>query len=113
MALDPFEGGRVPLSDGKKTHLLTPDLRMRTNNVFALKEAALAGIGVAVLPKWFIGEELQAGRLVDLLPKWRAPYLDIQVAYLPARHQPLRLREFVSTVTQRIPKINGILPTAA
>ncbi|MEO1080322.1 MAG: LysR family transcriptional regulator [Pseudomonadota bacterium] len=108
VSLDPFEGARVPLSDGKRERLLTPDVRMRTNNIFALKEAALAGIGMAILPKWFIAQELREGHLVDLLPRWRAPWLDIQVAYLPARQQPLRLREFLNSVLRHAPEIDGI-----
>ncbi|MEM6775087.1 MAG: substrate binding domain-containing protein [Pseudomonadota bacterium] len=111
ISLDPFEGARVPLSDGKRNRLLTPVVRMRTNNIFALKEAVLAGIGMAVLPKWFIAQELREGRLVDLLPRWRAPWLDIYVAYLPARHQPRRLREFLNSMSHHIPKIDGIRPS--
>lgn len=110
VALEPYEGGRISLSSRKREYLFNPKVRMRTNNIFALKEATLAGIGMAVLPRWFISEELKDGLLTDLLPDWRAPFLPVQVAYLPARHQTLRLRAFLETTSERIAQIDGLLP---
>ncbi|GAB5412501.1 MAG: LysR family transcriptional regulator [Congregibacter sp.] len=110
VALDPYEGGRIPLTHQKREYLFSPQERMRTNNIFALKEAALAGIGMAVLPKWFVTSELDNGSLVDLMPSWRAPYLPVQVAYLPARHQTLRLRAFLETLGAQLSQIGGLLP---
>jgi DNA-binding transcriptional LysR family regulator len=109
VALEPYEGGRIPLLQGaKRQTVIQPPLRMQTNNIFALKEAALMGLGMAVLPHWFIAEELKRGLLVDLLPKWRAPSLDIQVAYLSGRYQTQRLRCFIEVLKQRVPMIEGI-----
>jgi DNA-binding transcriptional LysR family regulator len=36
-------------------------------NVLALREAALAGLGVAVLPRWRVVDDLKAKRLVRIL----------------------------------------------
>ena len=41
--------------------------RLRSNNVLALREAALAGLGVAVLPRWLIVDDLKAKGLVRIL----------------------------------------------
>ena len=83
---------------------------MRTNNIFALKEAALMGLGAAVLPRWFVATALDKGTLIDLLPAWRAPSLDVHVAYLPGRHQTLRLKTFLATLREQVPGIDGIEP---
>ncbi|MEM6352641.1 MAG: LysR family transcriptional regulator [Cyanobacteria bacterium P01_D01_bin.14] len=104
LALEPFEGGRIPLThaDGQITTLL-PDVRLATNNIFALRQATLAGLGISVLPRWFIQTELQKGSLVDILPSWRAPRLTIHIAYLSTRHQPIRLQRFIEQMVSDVP----------
>ena len=109
VALEPFEGGRIPLTDQTgRSSVLRPPLQMKTNNIAALKQAALIGLGMAVMPRWFIDEELGKNRLIDLLPRWRAPSLGIHVAYLPGRHQPRRLRAFLEMLTEQVRRIPGI-----
>ena len=109
-ALEPFEGGRIPLSQGKKrVQTIRPKPRTQTNNIFALKEAVLMGLGFAVMPHWFAASELKSGALIDILPTWRAPALDVHVAYLPGRHQTLRLTTFLNALREQVPKISGIL----
>jgi len=44
---------------------------LRSDNVQTLKQAALAGLGVAGLPLYSCAEELADGRLQLLLPQWR------------------------------------------
>jgi DNA-binding transcriptional LysR family regulator len=44
--------------------------RYCTTDMFALKEAALAGAGIVQLPLLMLGEELAAGKLIKLLPEW-------------------------------------------
>lgn len=108
-ALEPFEGGSIVLRHkDRRRETIRPGIRMQTNNIFALKEAAMMGLGIAVLPRWFIADELARGALVDLLPAWRAPSLLIHVAYLPGRHQTLRLRTFLAMLRARVPEIDGI-----
>ncbi len=114
IALTPFEGTRIELratDDGRRVSI-APALRMSTNNIVALKEATLAGLGMAVMPRWFVDAELEDGSLVDLLPAWRAPTLRIQVAYLPGRHQPRRLRAFLDALGAAVPEISGVDPPA-
>ncbi|MEO0409857.1 MAG: LysR family transcriptional regulator, partial [Cyanobacteria bacterium P01_A01_bin.135] len=79
VALAPFEGGKIPLTSSGEKAAIAPPVCMTTNNIFALRRAALAGLGIAVMPRWFIESELKAGQLLDLLPTWRAPRLGIQV----------------------------------
>lgn len=109
VVLEPFEGGRIPLRHASgDTLVLQPPVRMATNNIFALKEAALMGLGAAVLPRWFIADELAQGRLVDVWPAWRAPQLTIQMAYMPSRFQPQRLRALLAWLESKVPEIDGI-----
>lgn len=112
IALEPFEGGQIPLMNSKgKTVSVRPPARMATNNIFALRRATLAGLGISVMPRWFIEDELKSKQLVDALPQWRAPKLDINVASLPGRHQPRRLRSLLAVLRVAVPKIPGIVAT--
>jgi DNA-binding transcriptional LysR family regulator len=109
VALHPFEGQKIPLrSKNNDVFEFISDVAMSTNNIFSLKQAAVLGMGAAVLPRWFIETELQAGTLVDVLPQWRAPTLTINIAYLPNRYQPNRLRLFMEMVQSEIQKMPGI-----
>lgn len=67
--------------------------RARSNNVLALRDAALAAIGVAVLPKWLIAEDLRARRLVRVLEGAVLPTVSVLgLVHSDARHSnPLRL----------------------
>ncbi|WP_116600082.1 LysR family transcriptional regulator [Primorskyibacter marinus] len=69
---------------------------LRTDSGDMLCRAAVEGIGIAILPVFYVAEHLQAGRLQRLLPDhltW--PERDIHVLFRPNRYQPSRLRLFV------------------
>ena len=109
VALEPFEGGRIALTKGEGRAVeIRPPVRFATNNIFALHRAALKGTGVAVLPRWFVAEDLAAGRLIDLMPQWRAASHAVNVAYLPARHQPKRLSLFLKAIESGLRAIAGV-----
>lgn len=109
VALAPFEGGHISLSQqsGKSVDV-APLVRLTTNNIYALYRAAIAGIGVAILPRWFIEKDLEAGRLIDLLPRWRAPTLPVQVASLSKSYRPRRLTSFLEILKETVPTLPGI-----
>jgi DNA-binding transcriptional LysR family regulator len=52
---------------GEETAKLNPVLR--SGNETLLHLAALEGMGLALLPKWLISEDVAAGRLEHVLPK--------------------------------------------
>lgn len=113
-ALEPFEGGAIPLeSRNGRRQTIRAQVALTTNNIFAAHKAACLGIGYAVMPRWFIADDLAAGRLVDVLPRWRAPALTINAAYLPARRQTKRLRLFVEHVSAAIGAMPGVRSVAS
>ncbi len=109
VALNPFEGGRIGVTfrDGRAAEI-APEIRVATNNILAVYRAVLKGVGAAVLPLWFVDADLSAGRLVEIMPGWRAARLNINAAYLPARHQPRRLSLFLDAIAAGVRKIPGI-----
>jgi len=58
--------------------------RLVTDDMAALRHAALQGVGVAKMPTMMVRDDLQAGRLVDALPQW-APRSGIVHAVFPSR----------------------------
>jgi DNA-binding transcriptional LysR family regulator len=78
--------------------------RVRSNNVLALRAAALAGLGVAQLPRWLIDADLTAQRLVRLLEGASLPTVDVLgLMHVDARRsRPLRLvQEFLAAELPR------------
>ena len=100
VTLSPFEGERIILFDTEGTEQSFRAVsRLVTNNIYAQTEAALSGIGVAVLPRWFILEDLKAGRLVELSSTLKARSLPISIATAATRSRPRRVDAFVQAMT--------------
>ncbi len=74
---------------------------LETNNPMMLRGAALAGIGMVLLPLWLIGPDLKAGRLRRVLPDYHWPDSAIQVVYPPGRHLSARVRCFIDFLVER------------
>lgn len=70
-------------SDGR-TAAVSFAPRLVTDDMAALREAALAGVGVVQLPTIMVWNHVGAGKLVSLLPDWR-PAAGIVHAVFPSR----------------------------
>ena len=99
-------GGIFPVEDGarhlwrlegpkgeRRTIAYRP--RLVSEDFLVLKEAVLAGCGVADLPPTIFENEIADGRLVRLLPKWQLPELFIYAIYPSRRGLPLAVRMLV------------------
>ena len=67
------------------TRSITVHPRLRSNSGDTCRAAALADQGIVFQPSFLVGEDLKAGRLVEILPQYAGPELDISVVY-PSRH---------------------------
>jgi DNA-binding transcriptional LysR family regulator len=74
---------------------------LQSDEVAVIRQAALDGLGIALLPTYFIGEELAQGRLVRLLPGYEPETLGIHAVYLSRQHQPLLLRAMLDFLATR------------
>lgn len=74
--------------------------RMRSNNALALLDACRAGVGIALLPQFIVGADLEAGRLVRVLPSWTAAEQGIFAIYPGNRFIPAKVRAFVDFVEE-------------
>jgi len=74
----------------------------RANNGDALREAALAGLGIVYQPTFLFHEDLRAGRLVPVVLDQPAYHHAAAYAvYVPGRHVPAKVRRFVDFLAAR------------
>ena len=70
----------------------------RADSQDAIRQAALAGLGIAVLPAWLVAEELAAGLLQEIMPSWTPAAMDVSVLYAPASRVASKVRVFVDHI---------------
>lgn len=66
------------------------------NNADVLNEAAVAGMGVALLPRFIANDDLRTGRLVQVLEDFHAPRIYLSLVYAPSRKMSTKVRLFVT-----------------
>lgn len=74
---------------------------LRMNDDEALSQAVLGGVGLALLPTFIVGKELQAGKLVEVLPGYVPIERFLYAVHLPNRHLPLKTRVFLDYLLAR------------
>ncbi|CCG07373.1 LysR family transcriptional regulator [Pararhodospirillum photometricum] len=94
------EEWRFVRSDGTSWPL-TLSGPLRANNGDALLEAALAGLGLAVLPTFIAGPAVQAGRVVEVLPGFLPDHGAVHAVYPTPRHLSPKVRCFVDFLVER------------
>jgi DNA-binding transcriptional LysR family regulator len=79
--------------------------RLRTNSIEALREACVAGLGLALLSAWKVEEELRSGELVavDLPDGWQPAALDVWAVYPSARLLAPKVRVLIDALSHNLP----------
>ena len=81
------------------------DGNLRTNNTEAVHAAVVRGLGIALLPTWLVGQEVQSGRLAEVLGGYQAASdaLDTGIHALYPAHRLLssKVRAFVDFLVDR------------
>ena len=73
----------------------------RANNGDALREAALAGLGLAILPTFIVGRDIQEGRLASVLDGHVGSNSAVYAVYPHSRHLSAKVRAFVDFLAER------------
>lgn len=75
---------------------------LRANNSELLREAAIGGAGLLLMPTWLVGDEIAAGRLVTVLDDWvPSPMAEdgaVWAVYLPSRRGSRKVSGFLDAV---------------
>jgi len=75
--------------------------KLRINDDEALSQVVLSGFGMALLPTFIIGKDLQAKRLKSVLSEYIPTKQQVYALYLPKRNLPIKIRAFVDFLVER------------
>ncbi len=78
-----------------RAQVVRPIAKLRVNNGLVMRDAVLAGIGVAMLPSFFVHEELADGRLVLIDLGIEPEGAELYIAYPPNRSASAKLTALV------------------
>jgi DNA-binding transcriptional LysR family regulator len=81
---------------------------LQCDNGDTLLEAAVAGLGLIVLPHWMIHSQLRSGELEQVMEDYRPPALPIHAVYPERRHLPLKVRCLVDFLGEQF-AVNPVL----
>ena len=76
--------------------------RISTDNLYALRSAAVLGMGACASSAWLLADDLASNRLVQLAPKWQAHALPVYLLYPHAQHYPSRLLRFIALMREAV-----------
>lgn len=69
-----------------------PNIRVRSNSVFFMREVVQAGAGIGILPTFLVEEDIARKELVPVLPQYRSLDAYVYVIRPSTREVPLRTR---------------------
>lgn len=103
VSLAPFYRQQIVLlsATGRKVEL-SGTIRTRTQDLSAAYAAIKAGGGVGLLPSWLVADDVKAGRLVRIAPRFEPSKLAIHLAFPPTRFRPLRTRLFAEAIEDAV-----------
>lgn len=93
-----------PRDDGSLAEI-APVGRLRLDDLDAIADAAIDGMGLAWLPYWLVRQRIEAGRLVRLLGDHPDYLYDCNALWLQTPHLPLKVRLAVDALATGLPRI--------
>lgn len=93
--------GRWRLFGEDRDHTVDVSGPVRANNGDVLREAAIGGLGIALLPTFIVGNALQSGELVTLLDETPPASLPVSAVYPPNRHLSAKVRALIDFLAER------------
>lgn len=95
-------GNQWKLTSPRGEILVPINCVMWCNNGYSLRQVALRDQGIAMLPTFLAGGDLQVGRLRTLLEDYRPPDIALLALYPRHRHLSAKSRAFVDFLVERL-----------
>ena len=92
-------------AEGRR-HTLSVARHLRFDDVQAIADAALAGFGIARLPRWLIASRLKSGELLPLLDGAEQPS-EIHAVWPHSRYLPSKSRAAIDALAAEVPALLG------
>jgi DNA-binding transcriptional LysR family regulator len=97
------------LTTGNQWRLIGPDgdhsvqvsWTLCADNGEVLRDAAVQGRGIALLPTFIVGADLQQGRLTTVLTDYHAPEISLYAIYPETKHLSVKVRLFIDFLVER------------
>ena len=90
---------RMTAPDGSQ-HTVKVSGSLRASNGDMAKLAALEGVGLIRQPMFLVGDDIRAGRLVEVLADYHSAELGIYAVYPSRKHLSAKVRAFVDLLTE-------------
>ena len=79
--------------------------QLSANNGEALMPALIAGLGIANLPEFIVGEAIEAGEVEVILKDWKQPEGAVHLVMPPGGPRPARVEVLADFLAKRLPAI--------
>jgi DNA-binding transcriptional LysR family regulator len=94
-------GYQWKLSGPDGDHWIQIPWTLCTNNAEVLRDAAVKGRGVALLPTFIAGADLRTGALTAVLTQYKAPEISVYAIYPQTKHLSVKVRVFIDFLAER------------
>ncbi|YBV94581.1 LysR family transcriptional regulator (plasmid) [Phyllobacteriaceae bacterium JZ32] len=98
----------VLLTSGGERHAVPFGGRLRVDHGLAVREALVAGRGIAPAHRWLVDDLLADGRLEVILPGYSPPQVPLSMLIVPERAAITRVRLLVEFLSDEIAALPGI-----
>ena len=88
------------LVNGERAARLRPGVVFRSNALHAIRDLAVKGVGVALLPEWMVTNDLRRRALRVILPGWQSDLVPVNAIHRTKQRGAPRLRAFVDHLRQ-------------
>jgi len=95
-------GASWKLEKGRQKLTVQVRTRMIVNDFDLLEEAALADLGIAMMPVFRCIERLRTGKLVRVLPGWCSGATALHAVYPSTRHLSPKVKAFLDHVSEQM-----------
>ncbi len=94
---------RVTAYLGNERHEVMVEPTLISENYLFLRQAVLAGLGIALLPDYVVQEDVERGDVVTALRDWRLSIFGsrMYMLYMPNRHQTRAASTFIEFMLER------------
>jgi DNA-binding transcriptional LysR family regulator len=95
-------GNQWKLTGPDGDHWIHVPWTLCSNNGEVLRDAVVKGRGIALLPTFIVGADLQEGSLRSILTDYTAPEISVYAIYPQTRHLSVKVRVFIDFLIERI-----------